>query len=482
MRRSDLIACLVVLAATAAFTWHEIGLSLARYRDLRSGWSWDLAYYNQWFWAFTKGDRQITVRPIADYATEGPSVWKTNYLAPIRYVLLPIYAVWPGPETLLIIHAILFWCVLPAAYALVRYETGSVIAGLIAVPLVWLTPLAAPLAANDFREIQLAVPFTIVAALGVRSRLKGLAIAGVAGLLACRQECAVLVASLAMIAPKQPEGVVRRYAWARTLWFTGLGWMLVVFFGFLALVWGWGTPKQYVHQFLGDKASLGDTLATAFDFLVVGLGSWVVLGAAAPRAALLTLPWVWGLSSGRWALRYVGTTQWHHVRYTAPFIAMGLAAGLLGGSRLWRFAARFPRPWAWRLGSAILVVAGLLLARAVLESRRAYVPYPIDRAEAADLRPWINRVAPTDGVLAHYDVTAPLSSRRILYSYVMDSNKPRGFPDRLPDTIHWIFCHEADISPEVLSRQRFVEVFRGPTIRVYRRVQAASQATTDRGT
>jgi hypothetical protein len=31
--------------------------SLARYREFRSGWAWDLAYNNQWFWALLYGDR-----------------------------------------------------------------------------------------------------------------------------------------------------------------------------------------------------------------------------------------------------------------------------------------------------------------------------------------------------------------------------------------------------------------------------------------
>ena len=59
-------------------------------RSCRSGWSWDLAYYNQWFWAVTQGEGTVTVRPISFYAKEGPSVWKMNYLAPIRLVLVAV--------------------------------------------------------------------------------------------------------------------------------------------------------------------------------------------------------------------------------------------------------------------------------------------------------------------------------------------------------------------------------------------------------
>ena len=71
---------------TAAMTAVSTYQSLRRYEELRSGWSWDLAYYNQWYWALTQGDGTLTVRPVSAYAQEGPSVWKMNYLVadPVR--------------------------------------------------------------------------------------------------------------------------------------------------------------------------------------------------------------------------------------------------------------------------------------------------------------------------------------------------------------------------------------------------------------
>src|SRR5437773_8933482 len=94
------------------------GQALTRYHEFRSGWSWDLAYYNQWFWAVTHGEREVTVRPTSAYAQEGPSIWKMNYLSLIRLVLVPIYRIYPDPRTLLVIQNVLFWWVVPAAYTL----------------------------------------------------------------------------------------------------------------------------------------------------------------------------------------------------------------------------------------------------------------------------------------------------------------------------------------------------------------------------
>src|SRR5262249_40217432 len=151
------------------------------------------------FWALTYGDGEITVRPLARYAEEGPSIWKMNYLAPIRFAIAPIYRLLPDPRTLLVIQNIVFWWVVPAAFTLVHSESGSRGLAVSAAALVPMTAVLWPLVWNDFRELQLALPFVLWAIQGVRSRSKALAILGIAGMLACRQEFAVMAATLALI-------------------------------------------------------------------------------------------------------------------------------------------------------------------------------------------------------------------------------------------------------------------------------------------
>src|SRR5436190_21840601 len=111
----SLISWTLVAFLTAALTALTIVHVLDQYRELRSGWSWDLAYYNQWYWALTHGDGKLTVRPLSAYAQEGPSVWKMNYLSPIRFALLPIYRLFPDPRTLIVLQNIVFWWAIPAA-------------------------------------------------------------------------------------------------------------------------------------------------------------------------------------------------------------------------------------------------------------------------------------------------------------------------------------------------------------------------------
>ncbi len=194
---------LFVVTLSAGLTAVTTYQSLRRYEELQSGWSWDLAYYNQWFWSLTHGAGEVTVRPVSAYAQEGPSLWKMNYLAPIRLLLVPFYLLAPDPRTLLVIQNIVFWWVIPAAYSLVRAESRSEIVAVSAAALVPLTPLLWPLVWNDFRELQLVAPFVLWAINGIRGRSVPLAALGIAGMLACRQEFAVIVATFCILPPRE---------------------------------------------------------------------------------------------------------------------------------------------------------------------------------------------------------------------------------------------------------------------------------------
>ena len=69
-----------------------------------------------------------------------------------------------------------------------------------------------------------------------------------------------------------------------------------------------------------------------------------------------------------------------------------------------------------------------------LSARMSCIPRPISTQEADAIWYWIRQVGPEEGVLAAYEVTAPLSCRKRLFSYVLEQNKPRGFPRLGPDS------------------------------------------------
>jgi hypothetical protein len=441
--------------------------ALHRYEAMHTGWSWDLAYYNQWFWALTHGFDKITVNPVSAYADEGPWIWKTNYLAPVRLLIAPLYALEPDPRTLLVIQNVVFWLIVPASFSLVRSETHSTWAALSAAALVPLTPLIWPLVWNDFRELQIALPFVLWALQGVRSRSLGISSLGIGGMLACRQEFAVVVATFGLIPSRDEEDLSRTYRWANALLVLGSAWFLLGFFGYLSKVAGSRSTLNYLAQFTGPKPWLSETLSTGWTFLALGLGVWTLFMALAPRVALVMFPWWWSLSSGRWSLDSISTEEWHHVRYTAPMVALGLAAGLVGYSRLAGWLLRKPRG-GLALGAIWLVAAvgSVFLLTSffrILEQQ----PHPMGPEEVREVWSWIEQVGPDDGVIAAYEVTAPLSSRKRLYSYILSVNPPKGFP-WLGKEFQWIFYRNKD-AKQPFEQQGFEIVHKGPLLTIYHR-------------
>jgi hypothetical protein len=466
-------AWVLIVMLTAALTGISTFQSIRRYQELRSGWSWDLAYYNQWLWSLTQGDRTVTVRPVSAYAQEGPSVWKMNYLAPIRLALVPFYRIFPSPVCLLLIQNVMFWWVIPAAYTLVRSETRSDAVALSAAALVPLTPLCWPLVLNDFRELQLAAPFVLWAIQGVRSRSFAVAAVGVAGMLACRQEYAVMAATFAFLPPRDPETLTTTLRWRRTMLLVGLLWLLVGFFGYLRFMVGARAPDLFVDQFLGPKAAFGETLKTSLETLLLGMGAWALLACLAPRVAILALPWIWGPCSGRWAMRMLATEQWHEVRYLMPMAAIVLAAGLVGYARLANglLARRGGRALLATTWACAALFCGFGLRN--MYERMERMPALIDRGEAEQIWSWINQVGGDDAVLADYEVAAPLSSRRRIYSYVLDANVPKDYPKLAPE-FRWLFVRNTYPYLKVLLDQGFEVVHQGKYLTIARRGVALS--------
>jgi hypothetical protein len=234
---------------------------------------------------------------------------------------------------------------------------------------------------------------------------------------------------------------------------------------------GRGAPDAFLDQFLGPKAPLHQTLATGLETLILGTGGWAVLACLAPRVAILAVPWLWSLCSGRWALRFLAGPEWHHVRYVMPMVILVLGAGLIGYARLasWLRPRRAGRAWlvlAW-LAAAALGGAGL----SDLTQRLARVPATFDRQEASTIWTWIRQVDPEDAVLADYAVAAPLSSRRWLYSYILDANLPPGFPQLGPE-FRWLLVRNdypllkslIDQGFEIVDRGRYLTIARRGTV------------------
>jgi hypothetical protein len=213
---------------------------------------------------------------------------------------------------------------------------------------------------------------------------------------------------------------------------------------------------------------LQETLETSADFVAWGLGAWALFACLAPRVAILALPWIWSLCNGRWSLRYLGTEEWHHVRYTVLPVAIVLATGLVGYAHLGSGLCKLKRG---AFGLAViwtLAAAGCLLGVQELRRRMSEIPQPITAEEADAVHYWIGQVGADDCVLATYEVTAPLSSRRCLFSYILDQNKPKGFPTLGPE-FRWVFLRNNNLDYQPFLNQGFDIVHRGGFVTILRR-------------
>src|SRR5207248_9304781 len=104
---------------------------------------------------------------------------------------------------------------------------------------------------------------------------------GIAGMLACRQEFAIVVATLALLPPRRPEPLSVTLRWRRATVLIGLCWVVFGFFGYLKCLVGRGAPDAFLDQFLGPQAPLHETLETSAAVLILGMGGWAVLACLA---------------------------------------------------------------------------------------------------------------------------------------------------------------------------------------------------------
>jgi len=112
-------------------------------------------------------------------------------------------------------------------------------------------------------------------------------------------------------------------------------------------------------------------------------------------------------------------------------------------------------------------LAGSLGSRE-LSARMSHIPRPISSQEAIAVWYWVHQVGPDDGVVAAYEVTAPLSSRKRLYSYVLEQNKPSGFPQLGPE-FQWILLRNNGLDPVAFLDQGFRFVHKGDFLTILRR-------------
>jgi hypothetical protein len=142
-------------------------------------------------------------------------------------------------------------------------------------------------------------------------------------------------------------------------------------------------------------------------------------------------------------------------------VATVLAAGCLGYARLGSWLQARRHAPALLTAVWLLASAGFLAADLNLQVQFARVPRPISASEAVELWRLFDQVGPDEGVIAQYEMTAPLSSRQLLYSYGMTQHRPRDYQELAPE-ITWLFYRKEDFNPRLFRNQGFRVVHDGP--------------------
>ena len=178
--------------------------------------------YNQWYWAFCRGDGLISVRPLSSYAEEGPSVCRNELPGPFGWPLSLFTRLFHYPRTLLLIRERHLLVADSGGLHAGSFGINSEAISLSAASLVPLCPLLWPLAGTTFASFNsrcrlCSGPFKAYAAVA------GLTTFGVAAMLCCRQEFAVMAATFAFLPSREPENLTQTLKWPQALFAIGLG-------------------------------------------------------------------------------------------------------------------------------------------------------------------------------------------------------------------------------------------------------------------
>jgi uncharacterized membrane protein len=240
-RWADLLAVVLVLLYAAFFTW----LAIQRHRSFDSG-GFDLGVYDQVVWNTLQGR-------IFFYTTTGvPLLHLSNHADPILLLLAPFYLVHTGPETLILLQALVIGLGGLPLFWLGRERLESDIVGLSLLGAYLLFPALQVVTLSDFHPPALAVGFLMYAFYFLlRKKPVGVLVFAVLAM-ACKEQIPLIVIMMGLYA------LFYQRSWRLGLIVIGLAaaWFAVVMY--------WVIPAFSVtggHIFLDYYADLGGTPA-----------------------------------------------------------------------------------------------------------------------------------------------------------------------------------------------------------------------------
>lgn len=425
MKRGPIGVYLLLLATGLAIGSYSV--NVWRLRTFRVSAPLDMAYYNQQLWGMCRGLDSITVRPQNAYAVEGPQPWRTNHLRPITWAFVPLYSLWPAPELLYLVQAIVLASGVWVAYRLGAIHGGTK-GGALAAFLYATTPPLWLLGCTDFRYMYLGIPVGLWFAERLHAgSLKGTLGTGILWM-TVREPYSIVAAAFG-------TGELLRWPYTRR-WLPGaiailLGvawfWLHVAY---LAVAYGPETAGAYLWAVRHPTEAYGmvenavvRSLQQEWLRLLVNFGPLVLLCLVAPRYLFVGVPLLFppmrmGLFTLHPAVQYV--------RYVAPGLVVLLAGACLATGRFCSSKSASLR----RIGRVLLVGNTLstvivltvgpsaLVGASTARDGIVRLPSRLDEsARLSELDELLRAIPRSEGVLAARSVLANLSPRDKLYDY-----------------------------------------------------------------
>jgi len=350
----------VVGGIIALWTVAVFYFAYKKYYTLNSEWAFDLGYFNQWFWQTSHGEAFITIQPRGNFTQEGPTIWRTNHLQPIRFLLVPSYLLHRGPGILLFIQALGIGVGAVAVVSIIGTRTRRASAGVFGACMYLTLPFVLEFCLNDFRLLHWMLPGGLAAYYFLRTGRYRCFYVACTTLMLVREEGMLLVVLLMV------HGLVRGWWLRRTRAFSPQETRALLVAGLktMILVAGYAAAfmcyKRLVLRVLGNwylipsismvTAHIGNAANQLWKYY----GLWLLIPLLMPGIYVFGWPLLLILIGNR-SLNLAGHYQ-HYVAIFSVFLVASLA-------ELWgRFGAALSLRANARRSSALMLIITVAVA------------------------------------------------------------------------------------------------------------------------
>jgi uncharacterized membrane protein len=400
--------------------------------------TFDLAYYVQALWQLLHGRFSVSVEGVPLLG---------NHVEPVVLLLAPLFALYQHPLVLVFVQNAALAAMAPLGFSVARrLGLGQTSAALLASALL-LSPATGYVALHEFHPEAFAAPFVLLIIHARQTNSAGLHWVGIAALLACKENMALLVATYCavhlLLERERPLAQLRRwYVWPLAL---SMGWLLLCVKVITPALNSGTIDYLSLYDRLGH--SPGEILINAVTQphrLVGAIGQSLGQGNLLPGLLLpfLGLP----LLRPRWLVIGIPillqhllswrSSEWQiYFHYAAPLIPLLWIATAESTARL-TGAKRFSSPV--RFAIPCLVVIACAVAQVILGPAQTIASTIVEwrAGEAARARKasFIARILPAASVVAPLPYLSHLAMREKLYSlhYILKGLKTLSRSDYEP--------------------------------------------------